>query len=90
MSKFDVTKDHQKHRDAQGKVSYTQNGRTYTAGGRDTGSSSVDDPSTNPRKQDVRDRAAERLAGFRDDDAPSTIEEAMRENRAAAAADSSS
>ena len=82
--KFDPTKDHQKHRDATGRVSYTQNGETYTAGGKKTGNAPVNEAD---RKQEVRERASEKLAGFREDEAPGPIEKALEENRQAEAAE---
>ena len=86
MIEFDPTQDHAKHRDAAGNVSYTQNGRNFQAGGR------LVDPETDPekkasRKQEIRDRADKKLAGFRNDDAPGPIEKALKENQAAEAAE---
>ncbi len=82
--KFDPAQDHQKHRDAFGKVSFTQNGRNYTAGGKDTGEVAPKDD--NERRQSIRERADQRLEDFREPDATGPVEKALKENRAAAAA----
>jgi len=81
---FDPTQDHQKHRDANGLVSFTQNGRKYTAGGRETG---VVPASEDPdHRQSIRERADQRLEQFREPEATGPVEKALKENRAAAAA----
>ena len=85
MIEFDPTQDHQKHRDAAGKVSYTQNGRNFQAGGRLI----VDPQEKASRKQEIRERADKKLAGFRNDDAPGPIEKALKENAQAEAAEAS-
>ena len=84
MIEFDPTQDHQKHRDASGNISYTQNGHKFQAGGKQT---DVKPEKKENRKKEVRERADQKLAGFREDEAPGPIEKALEENRKAEAAE---
>ena len=88
MIEFDPTEDHQKHRDASGNISYTQNVRKFQAGGREIVSKKKKKEEEKlDRKEEVRARANQKLAGFREDDAPGPIEKALKENQAAEAAE---
>jgi len=86
---FDIKQDHQKNRDAQGFVTYVQNGCKFTAGGDYIGKEAKPEDTPEKRAEDkesVRKRAVDkisRLDGFKPSEKPDAIQEALNENQAA-------
>lgn len=90
--KFDPDSEYAKHRDASGGVWLIQNGRKYTVRGRDLGEKddlvlSTEAKEKDERKQDVRDRASDKLKHFKNLSETGPIAEAFKENAEAVAAE---
>jgi hypothetical protein len=87
--KFDPDKDFQKHRDSHGGSWYVQNGHRFSMGLVDLGKEgSTEKPPKDKEKKDVRKRAAKKLKDYSgDDESAGPVAEALKENRAAAAAE---
>lgn len=90
--KFDHKRAYHKHRNDRGEVSYTQDGHHFTAGfqlkGKFGGAPNVNETSIPDEtdRQAVRERAAKKLADFREEASPGSIHDAFKENQRAAAA----
>ena len=96
--KFDPDKPFRKIRKFAAAVTFEQNGQSFSAGGVQRGKvgkplKTVEQAEKEPAKtkaqkrEEVRARAAEKLADFREDESTDSVAQALNENAAAAAAE---
>lgn len=90
--KFDPDRDYAKHRDAHGGVWFMQDGQRFTVRGKHLGkaggTSRPPNEASKKKHSEVRERANEKLKNFSNVvESSSPVAEALKENRAAAAAE---
>lgn len=94
MKVFDPDSDYEKHRDIGGNIHFVQDGDVFSAGHEYIGKAAK--PKANkpaqPKKQtaeqkSAKDRASEKLKGFKEPDMPGEVQDALTENKAALAAE---
>lgn len=93
MKEFDPDSDFEKHRDIKGNIHFVQDGHVFSQGHahlgkatKPTGKSARPKEQTSAQKS-AKDRASEKLKGFKEPDMPGEMQDALAENKAAAAAE---
>lgn len=93
MKVFDPDSDYEKHRDIKGNIHFVQDGHVFSAGheyvgkaAKSTAKTSPPKPQT-PQQKSAKDRASEKLKGFKEPEMPGEVQDAMTENKVALAAE---
>ena len=94
MKVFDPDSDYQKSRDIEGTIRFMQNGDVFSASHKyigklpkATASKPGREKEQTPEQKSAKDRASEKLKGFKEPDMPGEVKDAMTENKAALAAE---
>ncbi len=90
MKVFDPDSDYQKSRDIEGNVRFMQDGHVFSAGYRYLGklpkpaaSKPGREKEQTPLQKSAKDRASEKLKGFKEPEMPDEVKDALQENKAA-------
>jgi hypothetical protein len=93
MREFDPDSDFEKHRDINGNIHFVQNGHAFTQSHEHIGK--VTKPTAKPaspkvqtpEQKSAKDRASEKLKGFKEPELPGGVKSPLAENQAAKAAE---
>jgi hypothetical protein len=94
MKVFDPDSDYEKHRDIKGNVHFVQNGDIFSVGHEYIGKAAKSNASKPVRQKEqtaeqksAKDRASEKLKGFKEPEMPGEVKDALAENKEALAAE---
>lgn len=89
MKVFDPDSDYEKHRDIKGHIHFVQDGHVFSAGHEHMGKATkptakpASSKAQTPEQKSAKDRASEKLKGFKEPDMPGEVKDALAENKAA-------
>lgn len=93
MREFDPDSDFEKHRDIKGNIHFVQDGHVFSAGHEHMGkvtkptAKPAQSKKQTPEQKSAKDRASEKLKGFKEPEMPGEVKDALAENKEALAAE---